>query len=99
MFFCLEIGAFNEALSGLFTALLKKLKGQCDDPGNNHINDAIWKIREDVYTMATAGNTLRYMYDPQEAGDYDYYPNRYQGTSDNGGVHSNSGITNSDEYD
>jgi vibriolysin len=75
------------------------LKGQSDDHDNNHINDAIWKIKEDVYTTATAGNTLRYMYDPQNAGDSYYYPNRYQGTSDNGGVHSNSGIANSGEYD
>jgi hypothetical protein len=34
------------------------------------------------------------MYDPAIAGDYDYYPTRYTGTGDNGGVHTNSGIAN-----
>jgi len=35
----------------------------------------------------TPGDALRYMNDPQLGGDYDYYPTRYTGTSDNGGVH------------
>jgi len=43
---------------------------------------------------ATAGDALRHMNDPALAGDYDYYPTRYTGTSDNGGVHTNSGIAN-----
>jgi vibriolysin len=34
------------------------------------------------------------MADPAEFGDYDYWPTRYTGLSDNGGVHSNSGIAN-----
>jgi hypothetical protein len=36
----------------------------------------------------------RYMNDPKAAGDFDYYPTRYTGTDDNGGVHWNSGIAN-----
>jgi vibriolysin len=53
-----------------------------------------WKIGEECWTPATAGDALRYMNDPALAGDYDYYPTRYTGTSDNGGVHWNSGIAN-----
>ncbi|HSP77127.1 MAG TPA: M4 family metallopeptidase, partial [Myxococcaceae bacterium] len=34
------------------------------------------------------------MNDPAQGGDYDYYPTRYTGSSDNGGVHWNSGIAN-----
>ena len=34
------------------------------------------------------------MNNPALAGDYDYWPTRYTGTSDNGGVHWNSGIAN-----
>jgi vibriolysin len=34
------------------------------------------------------------MDDPARYGDYDYWPTRYTGTSDNGGVHWNSGIAN-----
>ena len=39
------------------------------------------------------GTTGR-MNDPEAAGDEDYYPTRYTGTADYGGVHSNSGIAN-----
>ncbi len=34
------------------------------------------------------------MGDPQGDGDPDHYSERYTGTSDNGGVHTNSGIPN-----
>jgi len=60
-------------MSDIFAALVEKWKSQSDDPTNNHINDAVWKIGEDVYTPATAGDALRYMYDPQRNGNYDYY--------------------------
>ena len=81
-------------MSDIFAALVEKWKSQSDDPTNNHINDAVWKIGEDVYTPATAGDALRYMYDSQRNGNYDYYLTRYVGTADNGGVHVNSGIAN-----
>jgi Zn-dependent metalloprotease len=48
-------------------------------------------IGEQVYTPSTAGDALRYMDDPKKAQHCDYYPDRYVGTADNGGVHSNSG--------
>ena len=34
------------------------------------------------------------MSDPTKYGDPDHYSKRYTGTSDNGGVHTNSGIIN-----
>ena len=34
------------------------------------------------------------MADPAQFGDYDWWPTRYTGSSDNGGVHWNSGIAN-----
>jgi bacillolysin len=86
-------------MSDIFAALVEKWKGQSDDPTNNHINDDVWKIGEDIYTPSTAGDALRDMYDPAKEGDYDYYPTRYKGTADNGGVHWNSGIANLGEYD
>ena len=55
---------------------------------------AIWLLGEDIYTPSTVGDGLRVMNDPAAAGDYDYYPTRYTGTGDSGGVHSNSGIAN-----
>jgi len=99
LFFHACIGALNEAMSDIFAALVEKWKGQSDDPTNNHKNDSVWKVGEDIYTPYTAGDALRYMYDPAKDGDYDYYPDRYKGTADNGGVHSNSGIANLGEYD
>jgi bacillolysin len=48
-----------------------------------------------VWTPATAGDAIRYMCDPAlDGASKDYYPDRYTGTSDNGGVHWNSGINN-----
>lgn len=82
-----ESGALNEAMSDIFGAATEAYKV-------GSINSNTWKIGEDVYTPGTAGDALRYMNDPALAGDYDYYPTRYVGTSDNGGVHWNSGVAN-----
>jgi Zn-dependent metalloprotease len=57
------------------------------------VNDT-WKVGEDIYTPNTANDALRYMADPKLGGDYDWYPTRYMGTADYGGVHWNSGIAN-----
>ena len=38
------------------------------------------------------------MSDPAKYGDPDHYSKRYTGTSDNGGVHTNSGIINKQAY-
>ncbi len=82
-----ESGALNEATSDIMAAAVESWKKGAVDANS-------WKVGEDVYTPATAGDALRYMNDPAAAGDYDYYPTRYTGTADNGGVHSNSGIAN-----
>lgn len=82
-----ESGALNEATSDIMASAVESWKKGAVDSNS-------WKVGEDVYTPATAGDALRYMNDPAAAGDYDYYPTRYTGTSDNGGVHTNSGIAN-----
>ena len=82
-----ESGALNEAMSDVFGAATEAYK-------DGAITADTWKIGEDVYTPGTSGDALRYMNDPALGGDYDYYPTRYVGTSDNGGVHWNSGIQN-----
>jgi vibriolysin len=81
-----ESGALNEALSDIFGALVDRQEGATGAD--------IWLLGEDIYTPATPGDGLRVMNDPAAAGDYDWYPTRYTGTSDNGGVHWNSGIAN-----
>ncbi|MBN1203945.1 MAG: M4 family metallopeptidase [Myxococcaceae bacterium] len=82
-----ESGALNEAMSDIFGASIEAYR-------DGTVSANTWKIGEECWTPATAGDALRYMNDPAAAGDYDYYPTRYTGTSDNGGVHWNSGIAN-----
>lgn len=83
-----ESGAINESMSDIFGAGAEwYADGQV-------ISSNTWLIGEDIYTPGTPGDALRDMSDPQDAGDYDYYPTRYTGSADNGGVHWNSGISN-----
>jgi Zn-dependent metalloprotease len=82
-----ESGALNEAMSDIFGASIEAYR-------DSAVSGNTWKIGEECWTPATPGDALRYMNDPALAGDYDYYPTRYTGTSDNGGVHTNSGIAN-----
>jgi len=84
-----ESGALNEATSDI-------LGNSCEAYSKNGgaPNANTWKVGEDIYTPGTAGDALRYMNDPGAAGDSDWYPTRYTGTADHGGVHTNSGIAN-----
>ncbi|MFP2908821.1 M4 family metallopeptidase [Pyxidicoccus sp. 3LFB2] len=84
-----ESGALNEGMSDIFAAV-------CESWTRSWSTDAdVWKIGEDIWTPATAGDALRYMANPtQDGSSKDYYPERYVGASDNGGVHWNSGIAN-----
>jgi bacillolysin len=80
-----ESGALNEATSDIFAAAVEAAQAGATA-------DDIWHIGEDCWN-ASPGH-LRDMADPASTGDFDYYPTRYSGTSDNGGVHWNSGIAN-----
>lgn len=82
-----ESGALNEAMSDIFGASIEAMR-------DGAVSANTWKIGEECWTPATPGDSLRQMDDPALYGDYDYYPTRYTGTSDNGGVHWNSGIAN-----
>lgn len=83
-----ESGALNEATSDIMAAAVEAWK-------DGSVSSDTWKVGEDVTTPGTAGDALRYMNDPiADGSSYDYYPTRYTGTGDNGGVHLNSGIAN-----
>jgi bacillolysin len=84
-----ESGALNEAMSDIFGTVVEF---------NVQSQKADYDIGEDIYTPATAGDALRSMSDPTKYGDPDHYSKRYTGTSDNGGVHTNSGIINKAAY-
>lgn len=81
-----ESGALNEAWSDIFGAMVDRQEGATGVD--------IWLIGEDIYTPGVPEDALRNMADPASMGDYDFYPDRYTGSSDNGGVHWNSGIAN-----
>jgi bacillolysin len=83
-----ESGALNEAISDIFGTLAEF----------HDNNNPDFEIGEDIYTPKTAGDALRSMSDPAKYGDPDHYSKRYTGTSDNGGVHTNSGIINKAAY-
>jgi Zn-dependent metalloprotease len=83
-----ESGALNEATSDIMAAAVEAWK-------DGAVTSDTWKVGEDVTTPGTSGDALRYMNNPTADGDsYDYYPERYTGTGDSGGVHINSGIAN-----
>ncbi|WP_371745559.1 M4 family metallopeptidase [Myxococcus sp. CA033] len=84
-----ESGALNESLSDIAAAI-------CESWARGGAIDAdVWKIGEDIWTPNIGGDALRYMDNPTRDGSSkDYYPERYTGTADNGGVHWNSGIQN-----
>jgi Zn-dependent metalloprotease len=84
-----ESGALNEATSDILGNSCEAYTENAGTPNTN-----TWLVGEDIYTPGTAGDALRSMKDPAVYGDSDYYPTRYTGTSDNGGVHTNSGIAN-----
>jgi thermolysin len=83
-----ESGALNEAISDIFGTLVEYYKN----------NNPDYEIGEDIYTPGTPNDSLRSMSDPAKYGDPDHYSKRYTGTSDNGGVHTNSGIINKAAY-
>jgi len=75
-----ESGALNEAFSDIMGTAVEFYYGT----GN-------WTIGEDIDLL---GDGIRDMADPTSDGDPSYYADRYTGTADNGGVHTNSGIAN-----
>jgi bacillolysin len=94
-----ESGALNESMSDVFGAMVELYANGAESANT-------WKVGEAAYTPATAGDALRYMDNPHAApnrgyttdDDPDHYAERYTGTSDNGGVHINSGIANKAFY-
>lgn len=83
-----ESGALNEGTSDIMASAVESWR-------DGAVTSDTWKVGEDVTTPGVSGDALRYMNDPVADGSsYDYYPTRYTGSSDNGGVHLNSGIAN-----
>ena len=84
-----ESGALNEGWSDIMAASVQA------HVNGGVVSDATWKLAEGSWTPNTPGDAMRYMADPVADGQsYDFWPSRYVGGQDNGGVHLNSGIAN-----
>jgi thermolysin len=86
-----ESGALNEAFSDIIGTSVEYFYQQA---GSGYLK-ADYLLGEDLTAPPTP---FRSMADPQAYDDPDHYSKRYTGSSDNGGVHSNSGIANNAFY-
>ncbi|MEO8071347.1 MAG: M4 family metallopeptidase, partial [Acidobacteriota bacterium] len=91
-----ESGALNEAFSDIMGTSVEfyyqpagSAKGQADYLAGEDISRAI---------APDTRNGFRSMANPGLYGDPDHYSKRFLGTTDNGGVHTNSGIANQAFY-
>ncbi len=82
-----ESGALNESFSDIFGVSVDFFARPAT---------ANWTLADQSYTPATPGDGIRYMNNPNAAGNPDTYlgTSWYAGTADNGGVHTNSGVQN-----
>lgn len=81
-----ESGALNEAFSDMMGTSVEFFF----QPVGSGQRQADYQLAEDVWRPSG----LRSMSNPASLGDPDHYSRRFTGTSDNGGVHINSGIPN-----
>lgn len=91
-----ESGAANESFSDIFGTVVEFYTGTRTGFGGVSYPADYW-IGEDLYYSNDPANPtkgIRNMQDPHIEGDPCHYSERYTGTSDNGGVHINSGIMN-----
>lgn len=78
-----QSGALNESYSDVLGAMVDR-----DD----------WLLGEDAYTPQTPGDALRSLSNPAQFGQPAHMNNYVNTSSDNGGVHTNSGIPNKAAY-
>jgi len=93
-----ESGALNESFSDMMG---NTAEFYADGRGLDPAAKPDWLIGEDVIPAGVYGGAeagFRNMADPRADGDPDHYSERATGTSDNGGVHTNSGIPNHAYY-
>jgi vibriolysin len=81
-----ESGGINEAMSDIFGAFCESWES-----GSWATNDDVFKVGEDIWTPGTAGDALRYMYDPKVDGSSLDFWTSSAGSVD---VHYSSGIAN-----
>lgn len=94
-----QSGALNESMSDVLGVLIQTYdKYGVKDGGDWTFNAADWVVGDAVYTPNTAGDALRSLSNPTLYDQPDNMSNYYNTSSDNGGVHTNSGIPNKAAY-
>lgn len=94
-----QSGALNESMSDVFGVLVKTYdKYNVKNGGAWTFNDSDWVIGEAVYTPGVSGDALRSLADPTLYDQPDNMSGYVNTSSDDGGVHTNSGITNKAAY-
>jgi len=101
-----ESGAINESFSDIMGAMTERYwRGESGNQFTTNCNLAgncnTWKLGEEAYTPATAGDAMRYMNEPWRNGyPWHYSQRKYPDPctpsifNDNCGVHTNSSISN-----
>lgn len=94
-----QSGALNESMSDVIGVLIETYdKYNVKNGGTWSFNSSDWVVGDDVYTPGTSGDALRSLANPTLYNQPDNMSNYYNTTSDYGGVHTNSGITNKAGY-
>ena len=91
-----ESGALNESFSDMVGVATEAYF----QPRGSNVMQADYLIGEDSFRAAVPGSQdgIRSLQSPSAFGHPDHYSSRYRGNDDNGGVHSNSGISNHAYY-
>ncbi|MBC8059942.1 MAG: M4 family metallopeptidase [Clostridiaceae bacterium] len=91
-----QSGALNESMSDVLIETYDKYNVKFG--GSWTFNSSDWVVGDAVYTPKIAGDALRSLATPTLYSQPDNMSKYVNTTSDNGGVHTNSGITNKAAY-
>ncbi|NMM62314.1 peptidase M4 family protein [Clostridium sp. P21] len=90
-----QSGALNESFSDVFGVLVQSYdKCNVKNGGTWKFNANDWVVGDEIYTPNKPGDALRSLADPTLYDQPDNMKDYVNGSSDNGGVHTNSGIPN-----
>ncbi len=90
-----QSGALNESFSDVMGVLIQSYdNSDVKNGGSWKFNSKDWVVGDAIYTPNIPGDALRSLADPTLYDQPDNMKNYVNGSDDNGGVHTNSGIPN-----
>ncbi|WP_143317676.1 M4 family metallopeptidase [Clostridium sp. HBUAS56017] len=94
-----QSGALNESISDILGVLIQTYdRYNVKNGGTWEFNSSDWVVGDDVYTPNKPGDALRSLANPTLYDQPDNMSDYVNTSSDNGGVHTNSGIPNKAAY-